>query len=507
MSLYLKRDDILKFTSKLFSYINNCEQYPVLVIFIAGLYPLLHYYNGNIQDATSWQQFLFLFSLCFVLPQLILALIPLVLKVNFLKKMKSKSLSVLSNSTFLGLIGFFLFFPNKKKILALILIGIGVGWFFSKHLRKIIFIQLILVVINSVTFLPKLMFHLKLNNDNWTQLTSEELETEFTETPNVFVIQPDGYVNFSEIDKAPYSYDNSSFKNWLVSEGFKNYEDFRSNYYSTYTSNSSMFAMKHHYYSNTNISTLKTHKANEVIVGNNNNVLSILKMNGYKSYLITDNTYFLVNRESMHYDYCNVKPNQVSYYRSGVLHDVDIMKDFNKTLDTITRHKNFFFIERTIPGHIVHKKSLSQGKDQERLLYIEALKKANQWLKAIISSISNFDEDAIIVIVADHGGYVGMNYTMEAVERKLNKQEILSSFSSVLSIKWPKSIKSSNIEFKSNVNLFRNLFYTLSGNDALIKNKALDASYLPLRDASNFGYYKYMNNSGEFVFESVSTTN
>ncbi|MEO1033106.1 MAG: sulfatase-like hydrolase/transferase, partial [Bacteroidota bacterium] len=404
---------------------------------------------------------------------------------------------------FFGLIGFFMFFPNKKKVLALIVLGIVIGWILSKYFKKIIVFQIILALISIISFTPKLIFHLNFDNASWATITKEEQQTKFIETPNIFVIQPDGYVNFSEIDKPPYDFDNSKFENWLVSQGFRDYEGFRSNYYSTYTSNSSMFAMQHHYYSNTNKATLKTHKANEVIIGKKNNVTNILKQNGYNNYLITDNTYFLINREPMHYDYCNVKPSMVSYHRSGVLPKLDFMDGFEKTLDTITTDKNFFFIERTIPGHIIYKKGLSKGKEEERLLYLDALKRTNQWLKEMISSITSFDENALIVIVADHGGYVGLDYTMEVTERKPNELEVISSFSSILSIKWPESLKTNDLIFKSNVNLFRKLFFALSKNAHLVNNLKENSSYLPLKISGETDFYEYIDDSGKPVFNKV----
>ncbi len=41
-----------------------------------------------------------------------------------------------------------------------------------------------------------------------------------------------------------------SFENFLINHIFKYYEDFRSNYASTLSSNSATFMMKHHYYFN-----------------------------------------------------------------------------------------------------------------------------------------------------------------------------------------------------------------------------------------------------------------
>lgn len=477
---------------------------PSLIVLCAGLYPFFHYYSSNISEATSWQQFVFLFGLCFLLPQILLFLIPLLLKINFFKSLKPFSVSILNSTVFIGLLGFLAFYHNKKTLLLVLVLAFGVGFFIAKHIKKVVVIQLLFAVMGFVSLIPKLVFHFNQNN-TWAKLSIEELQTELKNKPNIFVIQPDGYVNFSEIDKPPYDYDNSEFKSWLSSEGFTNYQGFRSNYYSTYTSNSSMFAMKHHYYSNTNKSTLKTHKPNEAIVGKYNNVLSILKHNGYKSYLITDNSFFLIDRQPLSYDYCNIDTKWMSYHNSGSVTGADIKVDLSRALDTLTSKQNFIFIEKTLPSHIIYKESLSKGKNSERTNYLQRLEDANEWIKSLINEINVFDKNALVIVVADHGGFVGLDYTLQASNNKLNKTEALSVFSSLLSIKWPKSINLDNAtNYTSNVNLFRNLFYALSKNKSLLDNLEGNESFLPLKNGEYNGYYKYFDNDGNYVFELIS---
>lgn len=476
---------------------------PRVVVLVAGLYPFFHYYSSNLSEATSWQQFLFMFALCFVLPQLLLGLKNLVFKIKFLKPLKPNYLPIYNAIVFGGLIGFLTFFPQKKLVLLCVVIGFVVGFLLKKHLKKVLFIQFLMALMALVSFVPNLIFHINQDNASWAALSEEELDTQLIEKPNIFVIQPDGYVNFSEIDKPPYNYDNSGFENWLTSKGFTNYDGFRSNYYSTLTSNSSMFAMKHHYYSNTSKSTLKTHKANEVIAGDYNNVLKILKNNGYKSFLITDNSYFLIDRIPSKFDYCNVNTTFMTYHNSGRVEGVEILEDFKSTLDTINTKENFFFIEKTLPSHINYRKRYSLGIEGERSRYIQRLEEANQWIRSLVNTINKYDEEALIVIVADHGGQVGMNFTLEILEKKLNHQEAVSTFSSLLSIKWPKSVGTSNLSFKSNVNLFRNLFFALSSNEYLLKGLKDDSSYLPLKNEDGVNFYQYINDKGEVVFEHV----
>jgi hypothetical protein len=488
---------------KILNFINDTKDYGIIVILAAGLYPLIQYYSNNISEASSWQQLLFSIGICVVLPLFLLLIWNYTRKIKLFEALRPYGLSVLNCTLFCGLIGFLVFSLNKKTLLIVLVVAFIMGFIIVKHIKKIVVLQYILALISIFSLVPKLNFELKFDNASWAVISEEELNTTFVKTPNIFVIQPDGYVNFSEIDKLPYSFDNSKFENWLDVKGFTNYNNFRSNYYSTYTSNASMFAMQHHYYSNTNKATLKTHRANEAIVGDFNNVLKIIKKNKYRSHLLTDNSYFLIDREPLKYDYCNINSYQFSPFESGSINDVDLISDFSKVLDTVSYSKNFFFIEKTLPSHIMYSERYTKGKELERLNYLDKIESANQWLKALVNKINAYDENAIIIIVADHGGFVGLDYTLETVNRKQNNTEVLSAFSSVLSIKWQEELKPKAFPFKSNVNLFRSVFYALSGNEDLLKNIKDNSSFLPLKENGSANYYQYIDDKGNFVFNKI----
>lgn len=429
---------------------------------------------------------------------------PFFFRIKLFKVFSKHGLTILNLCVFALLLGVLIFHFKKKASLAIIIVAIVLGLLLYKHIKKIVILQLLLAGMSLVMIIPKIYFSINLDNKNWTSLPETMLETNLKHKPNIFVIQPDGYVNHSVIDKPPYNYDNSPFYDWLNKEGFTSYPDFRSNYYSTLTSNSSMFAMRHHYYSNTNKSTLKTHKANSVIVGDQNNVLKILKQNGYLTHLITDNSFFLLDRTTLYYDYCNINPNTISYVDTGPVYSANIKRDIATVLDTLSNTSNFFFIEKTIPSHIRYRKRSSKGVEQERKDYFERLELTNEWLKELIGSINEFDKNAMIIIVSDHGGFVGLEYTLEAINKRLNKSETISAFSSLLNIKWPNDINSSNVEFKSNVNLFKKVFYILSENKAFINELDDNSSYLPLKDENGTNFYQYIDDQGNVVFNNIS---
>ena len=474
------------------------RDYPFLTVFAAGLYPFLHYFNSNLHISNSWYQLMFMLLLCFVLPFTLLGLSKFVFKIKPLKQFESKRLTLINLTVFLVLIGFLIFNFKKKATVLLIFVACILAFVLYKHLKKVIILQLVLAIMSMITLVPLLSFAWQQNNDDWAKVSNEIIDTKFKSSPNIFVIQPDGYVNVSELVKPPYNYDNSDFYEYLNTEGFTNYSNFRSNYFSTLTSNASMFAMKHHFYSNTYKKGHKTLNANKVIVGTDNTVLNILKSNNYKTHLITDNSYFSIDRVPMIYDYHNISEHQVSFIKSETI-KTDILSDVEEVLDTLSLSQNFFFIEKIAPSHIVRNPGLSKGIKGERDAYIERLKETNTWLKSLILNIKQFDEDALVVIVADHGGFVGLNHTLESVQKPLNEEEIKSVFSAMLSIKWPNELQTDTLSFKSNVNLFRNLFYALSVNHKLIENQENNNSYIPFYDNGIADYYECIDSDGKVI--------
>ncbi|WP_298900077.1 hypothetical protein [uncultured Psychroserpens sp.] len=482
-------------------FLNSKKEFPFLTIFSAGLYPFLHYFNNNLNISNSWQQLLFMLLLCFVLPIVVLWLSAFIFKLNVLKRFQDHRLAFLNFSIFLVLIGLFIFSFKKKATVLMIVLACILALTLYKHLKKIIVLQLIMSAISFISLISVLTFALGQDNKEWATLSKELLDLKLKYTPNIFVIQPDGYINRSEMNKPPYEIDNSSFYTYLDTKGFKNYNNFRSNYYSTMTSNSSMFAMKHHYYGNTYQKSAKTFNANEAIVGQYNNVLTILNNNAYRTHMLMDNSFFLIDRKKSNFNYCNVTPSQVPYINTGRINR-DIVADLKNVLDTISSSKNFFFIEKTVPSHINYSKGNSLGKEGERKRYINRLQDANIWLKNLVETIENYDEDALIIIQADHGGFVGLDYTLQAVEQKIDSVEAISAFSSMLSIKWPSDLKHDNLEFKSSVNLFRVLLNGMAERK-LFDDDLDNNSYIPNNESGTFEFYKVIDESGKVFYDKI----
>ena len=481
-------------------FIEGDKQYPVLIALASGLYPLLYYYNANFTLINSWSQFTFFVALFLIFPTVIFYLIYfLSRKIDILYKYKNHIFTVLNFSWF----GFLLLLITKgvklNFLVVVLVLALGFGVFFLKHLKKILLLQLFLAAFVSIQLVPDIYKNLTYS-DAWRTQPDDIENVVFKKRPNIYVIQPDGYAGFSSLSTPPYNFDNIDFENFLENNKFKLYPEFRSNYFSTLTSNSSMFSMKHHYYNTSNKSSNEVLNSRDHIVGENP-VLSILKNNDYKTFLLLHKSYLLVNRPKLAYDYCNIDYSELSFFARGFSIDKAIEKELSPLIKGNTTTNNFFFIEHISPGHISSLQSNSSGIELERELYLKKLKEANKWLKSTISSIEENDKNGIIIIVADHGGFVGLEYTMETETKQDNEDLINTVFTTAFAVKWPDGnapIYDGNL--KTNVNLFRILFTYLSDDTSYLINLQKDKSYLKIQNGAPFGVYETIDENGNIVF-------
>lgn len=489
---------------RIIEFLSDKKQYVILTAIASGLYPLLYYYNSNFSLINSWSQFMFFVTSYLLIPILIFIILNLVFKkLKILEKYRKYLLAVLNMCFFsffilISTIGF------KLKLLAtVLLISFFLGILMQKYLKKIIVFQLLLASLVAIKLVPDFFRHFNYSTEWMIQKDSIE-SVKFIKKPNVYVIQPDGYANFSELKKEPYNFDNSEFENFLRTNDFKLYEGFRSNYFSTLSSNSSMFAMKHHYFNNPKPKSTELYNARQIIVGNNP-VVNIFKNNGYKTFLMLQKSYLLVNRAEINFDYCNIKHSELSFMARGFGVIKNLNKDFENVIALNKETNNFYFIEQISPGHISTYENTSKGKNLERKKYLESIEEANLFLKEIIGLINANDDNCIIVIVSDHGGFVGMNYTLECKEKQIDENLIKSIFTTTLAIRWPnKTPPEYDEKLKTNVNLFRVLFTYLSDDKSYLNNLEDDKSYNVINSGAPYGIYELIDENGNIVFNRLS---
>ncbi|MDN3725185.1 hypothetical protein QRD02_12415 [Aequorivita sp. SDUM287046] len=475
---------------------------PIILGIATGLYPLVFYYSRNFGMSNSWEQLAFFVVLFLFFPIIVFFVLKKISKFSILGKWRKSILPFFNLFIFFYFIKIILYTDAERKIiLGIFIVSVLCAYFLHKHFKKWLTVQLVLALIGFIGLLPTIFSYINYST-KWTQQPDDIEEVVFEKRPNIYYIQPDGYVNFSELEKAEYNIDNSGFKSFLEERNFENYHNFRSNYVSTLTSNSATFMMKHHYY-NGNTDYTKMPNTRENIVSENA-VLSIFKNNGYKTHFISEHPYLLVNRPKLGFDYANFEYNEIPYITTGF----NVAKDVSFELETAMASKsddgNFFFVEIFEPGHISSVKSASKGKEKEREQWLEKREIANAKLEKIINIIIAQDPSALIIIMADHGGFVGLEYTDEFNHKTFGSNIVYSAFGAMLSIRWPNDeVPAESQYLKSSINVFRILFSYVSGNQKYLQHLQGDESYFVLKSGEDPGVYQYVDGNGNVNIKKI----
>ncbi|MUV04006.1 hypothetical protein GN157_09825 [Flavobacterium rakeshii] len=490
---------IEKLRQRILDFINSEKDTPILAGLAIGFYLMLFYYSENFALANSLIQFLFFAAYYVLVPIVILyggyKILPLFKMENYRKNYLFVVMPVLFFYYIFELIT--LPFTEKGTLIVILI----VSWFVSKKHKKYYKLFIVLMFFLSLFNLKPLVrvavIALKYDN-SWSKQPDDIEKIQFKKKPNIYYIQPDGYTNPVNFRDSIYNFDNTTFWSYLGKQGFKVYENQRSNYYSTLLSNSSMLSMKHHYSAN----DIEEYRAREIIVGDNA-VLRTLKHNDYKTHFITEKPYLLINRPDLGYDFCNVSYGQLPLLKDGWSQNYNVFDDLKKQMQETSDAGNFFFIEKFTPGHIsVYERRIAEDQaiKEEKDKYLNGVKEANIWLEKVIAHIEEKDPGAIIIIGADHGGFAGFAYSLQSSYKTTNKYKINSMFGALLAIKWNDAeVTDYDKDLKTNVNIFRILFSYLAQDKSYLDNLQKDESYVRLREPK--GLYLYINDKGEYVFE------
>lgn len=474
--------------------------FPVLAGVAAGLYPLLFYYTNNYKMINSWSHLGYFISIFLLLPIVVFFVAHKISQIGLLKKLQPFVLPLLNFFFFFSYLNVALY-AGFSWLRTLIVFAIAVLFavLLRKFFKKIIGFQLILAVIGIFTLTPVVINQLNYSKE-WMEQPDDIEAAVFKKRPNIYFIQPDGYANFSELKKGFYNIGNSVFESFLEENNFKNYPGFRSNYAATLPTNSAIFMMKHHYYNNGSDFT-ETIDARKVIVSDNS-VLRILKNNGYRTFFLTEQPYFLTNKPKLGYDFCNFSTEEISFVTTGIGDPKDVIAPFKNYMETYPEGPNFFFVEIFNPGHITNTPADSKGVAGEREHYIESLRESNKKLTELTQTILAKDPEALIVIMADHGGFVGMVSTQESYAKSSDPNFVNSIFSTILAIHWPNGqAPEYDAELKSSVNLFRILTAYLSEEPAYLENLQKNGSYIVINFGAPQGIYEYLDDDGKLVFK------
>jgi hypothetical protein len=486
---------------RLLKYVNGNSHYWWTVSVLPGLYSLLYLYKKNYTLVNSGEQLLGLTIKFIVFPVIGFLVLDVLFK-KFLPQHRVKlfySFLIICSACFISLM---VFMGWRWK--ALILLGVLViisSFFVAKHYKKFVLLLLFMTVIAAVQL--AYFYVTKIDpQQNWSESQNFE-KLSFTKKPNIYLIQPDGYVGRKTLKNLPYSTSNDEFYKSLDEKGFSFNDDYRSNYNSTLTSNSALFNAQQHYFK-FGILSNELLNARASIIGSNP-VLRTFKNNGYTTSLITETTYFFTNRAEMMFDYSNIEESDLSYFpyfKQGI----DIIAPLQKQLDKQSTESTFTFIQMLAPAHISVNKSQSLGVEEEGKAYLQRLETSNKEIIKMVELIAAKDANAIIMLVADHGGFVGLNYTGEAYQNPTDDVQIKHSiYSSLLATKTPTDFSDYLISIKSSVSVFPNLFAYLSDKKPVeIKD---DGSYMHISEGAEQGIYRYFDNDGTPVTELIPEPN
>lgn len=486
---------------KIINVLSKKSQNPLIIGFFSGLFPVIFYCQKNFNLTNSFNHLLFFLTYFTLLPIFISVTINLILKIKKRSDYIKKWNSFFGFVFFFGAINFLNFEEPLRSIIFFLIIlgGVVFSLKLQKHFVKFVFFQSLLAVFASINLITKLYENTRISSD-WKSLPDDIKLIKLVHRPNIYLIQPDGYVNFSEINKGYYNFDNSDFYNYLIKNDFINYDNFRSNYSSTLTSNSSLFMMKHHYY----FKTASMNNDYRKYVVTENNVLSILKNNNYQTHYIIENPYTIANYPKLGFDSVNISyDNFGPLYKWGPpIHDV--FSDFYYFLNKNTSTPQFYFIEFYSPGHISVYKNSSSGKNKERQAWLNRLNETNKSLTNLVGAIIDKDPEGLIILLGDHGGYVGLDYTNQFNAKTNDRDLIFSAFSSQLSIRWPnKELKNNSPNIKSSVNVFRHIFSNLSQKPTYSNNIEANESWKILTKGIDKGVYKYIDEFDNIVCDPI----
>ena len=480
---------------KILSFIVSPKDIPLLAGFSIGLYLVVFIYARNFGMYNSLPQFLAFLIYYMLLPMAFLYLGYKLMTVVKLGKYRRHFL-------FVGIIAILAYFLlefnyivfSKKIAFAVIVTAAILLSFLLRNYYKLLVLLLFLMCAFNIPMLAGNAANALTVSREWLEQPDDIESIAFKRKPNIYYIQPDGYTNFNNLQDSIHNFDNSGYEAYLKDNGFTLYRDYRSNYASTLLSNSSMFAMKHHYAAK----DVESYAARSIIISDNP-VLATFRNNSYKTAIITQNPYLIMNRPKMGFDYCNIAYEDIPYIRDGFSIGGNVMGDFKVKASKDAKSGNFYFVEKFLPGHI---SVYANGNtiEQEKELYLDNLRKANIWLKEIITFIVQTDPEGIIIIGADHGGYCGFAAMQDVLAKTQDPALLQSVFGAQLAIRWNDASHTEyDKELKTGVNLFRTVFSFLAEDKKYLRHLEDDGSYMPIKQPK--GVFRFLDDNGKVVFD------
>ncbi|AZQ42743.1 alkaline phosphatase family protein [Nonlabens ponticola] len=483
---------------RLLQYLKSQRHLWWTITVIPGVYSILYLYTNNFTLVNSWHQVMMCVLAFVLLPVIEILILDAAFK-KWLPAHRDKlywSYLIINFSILLSLT---IYLGWRWKALILIaVIAIALSFFIAQHYKKLV---LLIAFMTVVAFYQFGHFYIErvVSREDW--VTTQEFESyKFTKKPNVYLIQPDGFIGKQAATGPIYDLDLSAFYNELEQRGFNINHDYHSSYHSTLTSNSALFTGQHHYFEQGNMNN-ELYGAREIIV-EENPVLKTFKSNGYQTNLILQHSYLLLNFPDTAYDYINVDEDELSAPIPDYFLDKDYAADFKDAVNNANALPQFYFVEILQPGHITTTPNGSEPQEQTDI-YKSQLLNVVPVIIDMIDFIKQKDPNSIIIIAADHGGFAGLNSTGDAYAEPTDNVAIKQSiFSALFAVNAPTDFQSYQSSIKSSVAVFPNLISYLA--DKKIAKDSLDqSSYIFINKGADRGIFKYFDSNGNPVTQKV----
>lgn len=299
------------------------------------------------------------------------------------------------------------------------------------------------------------------------------VDVQLDSKPNVYLVLSDSFASFSYMDEN--GIDLSDFKRRLGERGFRLYENMFSNYHATTDSMLSMLGMKHHYYQ-------AAHKLSEVsstarqIIGGENDLIRLLKNNGYATRYIHGGDYLLLHGCTAHYCFpassslagaetvmAEVLP-QVLTRRADLgsvpLHTFREAVSTQLAMGEASTEPQFDYIHFFAPGHVSNRLVGTCDEELELEQYASSVMDTTGVLDSLLDEIIRNDSEAVIVLSGDHGPFIanqcGRQVDIGTIEEYRDRVGVLSA------VRWPAGYDGRfDARIKTNVNLLRYVLASL----------------------------------------------
>lgn len=317
------------------------------------------------------------------------------------------------------------------------------------------------------------------------------------ERPNIYFVLTDGFSSFSYMEEM--GIDVSSFKADLTQQEFHLYDDTFANYHATAASMLAMLDMKHHYYDPARKFSEVSKLARQVI-GGDNNLVKLLKHNGYRTQYVHQASYLLL--QGCTADDC-FPPVDPFYGAQHVLHKIlpgvllsGSVWDVGGALDmqSIDLVRNrvvsgigatdkssaplFQYIHLYSPGHADNDAEGTCNEATELQNYKEKVGNVTVDIISIVGDIIHHDPDAVIVISGDHGPFISNQCSREADLQ--TPGEYRDRMGAITAVRWPAGYDGRyDKDIKTNVNLFRYILASMmTDTEDLLSGRVPDDVYV-----------------------------